>query len=100
MGYPPGRGPTVQRRRIAAASEAPFSLFEDSPTSTVTVAATSPAPPPAVATSNVSLADLLVAQKNQQDILEEVQLRLKASADSAQQELAKANILAAELRNL
>lgn len=37
---------------------------------------------------------------NQQDILEEVQLRLKASADSAQQELAKANTLAAELRNL
>ncbi|KAL1761869.1 hypothetical protein FB107DRAFT_268637 [Schizophyllum commune] len=36
---------------------------------------------------------------NQQDILEEVQLRLKASADSAQQELVKANTLAAELRN-
>ncbi|KAL1737257.1 hypothetical protein EV714DRAFT_266065 [Schizophyllum commune] len=37
---------------------------------------------------------------NQQDILEEVQLRLKASTDSAQQELVKANTLAAELRNL
>ena len=37
---------------------------------------------------------------NQQDILEEIQLRLKASADSAQQELVKANTLAAELRNL
>ena len=37
---------------------------------------------------------------NQQDILEEIQLRLKASADSTQQELAKANTIAAELRNL
>ncbi|EAU82797.2 hypothetical protein CC1G_10916 [Coprinopsis cinerea okayama7 len=68
MGYPPGRGLT-QHRRVAATQEAPFSLFDDSSTPAATIAATSPAPP-AATSSNVSLADLLVAQKNQQDILE------------------------------
>ncbi|KAG2011156.1 hypothetical protein CC2G_011305 [Coprinopsis cinerea AmutBmut pab1-1] len=72
MGYPPGRGPTVQRRRIAATSEATFSLFDDSPTPTATIAAVTPAPP-AATSSSVSLADLLVAQKNQQDILERLE---------------------------
>ncbi|KAG2005012.1 hypothetical protein CC2G_003512 [Coprinopsis cinerea AmutBmut pab1-1] len=71
MGYPPGRGLT-QRRRVAATQEAPFSLFDDSSTPAATIAATSPAPP-AATSSNVSLADLLVAQKNQQDILERLE---------------------------
>ncbi|KAG2015356.1 hypothetical protein CC2G_008635 [Coprinopsis cinerea AmutBmut pab1-1] len=71
MGYPPGRGLT-QRRRVAATQEAPFSLFDDSSTPAATIAATSPAPP-AATSSNVSLADLLAAQKNQQDILERLE---------------------------
>ncbi|KAG2004527.1 hypothetical protein CC2G_003079 [Coprinopsis cinerea AmutBmut pab1-1] len=71
MGYPPGRGLT-QRRRVAATQEVPFSLFDDSSTPAATIAATSPAPP-AATSSNVSLADLLVAQKNQQDILERLE---------------------------
>ncbi|KAG2007545.1 hypothetical protein CC2G_015239 [Coprinopsis cinerea AmutBmut pab1-1] len=62
----------TQRRRVAATQEAPFSLFDDSSTPAATIAATSPAPP-AATSSNVSLADLLAAQKNQQDILERLE---------------------------